>query len=173
MAEQQDFACPSCAAPLRVTGYETQVRCEYCGTTVVVPPELRHPPPPVYPPPPPPIYPPPHYTPPAATPARPSSTASTAMTLGLIGLGLSCLFPMLGVPLSIAALALVASYNNGLRRQPGAVHPADAGRIRVAQITAAIGLALFTLACLGILGLNLLAPFLGLDLATPVPTPLP
>lgn len=172
MAEQRDFDCPSCAAPLHVTGYETQVRCEYCGTTVIVPPELRHPPPPVYPPPPPPIYPPPHYAPPPAAPARPSSTANTAMTLGLIGLALTCFFPILGIPLSIGALGLAWSYNNGLRQNPQAVaHPADAGRIRVAQITGAIGLILFTLACLSLLGLNLLAPFLGIALPTPTPLP--
>jgi hypothetical protein len=174
MAGQQDFDCPSCAAALRVTGYETQVRCEYCGTTVVVPPELRHPPPPAYPPPPPPVYhPPPLYAPPPAAP-RPSSTASTAMVLGLIGVPLSCFFLPLGLPLSISALVLAASYNNQRRQHPHApAHPADAGRIRVAQLTAALGLALFTLACLGILGLNLLAPFLGVDLATPAPTPRP
>ena len=172
MAEQRDFDCPSCAAALRVTGYETQVRCAYCGTTVVVPQELRVPPPPTYPPPP--IYPPPGYPLPAAAPARPSSTANAAMTSGIIGLVFGCVFLPLSLPLFIIALVLAWSYTNQRRQNPHVpAHPADAGRIRVAQVTSVIGLALFGFACLSLIGLNLLAPLLGIDLATPTPATLP
>jgi hypothetical protein len=37
----QTFRCPSCGAPLEINGTETTLHCEYCGETVVVPPELR------------------------------------------------------------------------------------------------------------------------------------
>ena len=34
------FNCPSCSAPLETDGLEKSIRCEYCGATVIVPPEL-------------------------------------------------------------------------------------------------------------------------------------
>ncbi len=37
----QTFNCPSCSAPLETDGLETSIHCEYCGATVIVPPELR------------------------------------------------------------------------------------------------------------------------------------
>jgi hypothetical protein len=37
------FACPTCGASLHVTGDETEVTCEYCGNTVIVPDTLRKP----------------------------------------------------------------------------------------------------------------------------------
>lgn len=37
----QTFTCPSCSAPLETDGNETSIHCEYCGATVIVPPELR------------------------------------------------------------------------------------------------------------------------------------
>ncbi len=37
----QTFNCPSCSAPLETDGHETSIHCEYCGATVIVPPELR------------------------------------------------------------------------------------------------------------------------------------
>ncbi len=37
----QTFNCPSCGAPLETDGKETNIHCEYCGETVIVPPELR------------------------------------------------------------------------------------------------------------------------------------
>ncbi len=37
----QTFNCPSCSAPLVTDGHETSIHCEYCGATVIVPPELR------------------------------------------------------------------------------------------------------------------------------------
>jgi DNA-directed RNA polymerase subunit RPC12/RpoP len=36
----QTFNCPSCSAPLQTDGHETSIHCEYCGATVIVPPEM-------------------------------------------------------------------------------------------------------------------------------------
>ncbi len=50
MSDSRIFECPSCAAALRPDGAALQVRCPYCGTTVIVPASLRQPlpaPPPV------------------------------------------------------------------------------------------------------------------------------
>lgn len=46
------FACPRCGAPVQVAEGQFSVQCEYCGGTIVVPPELRPAPPPPPPPPP-------------------------------------------------------------------------------------------------------------------------
>ncbi len=46
------FSCPHCAAPVPFQYGQTTVKCEYCGNTVIVPPELRPPPPPPQPQPP-------------------------------------------------------------------------------------------------------------------------
>ena len=35
------FNCPSCSAPLATDGKESTIHCEYCGATVIVPPELQ------------------------------------------------------------------------------------------------------------------------------------
>ncbi len=35
------FNCPSCSAPLVTDGKESTIHCEYCGATVIVPPELQ------------------------------------------------------------------------------------------------------------------------------------
>src|SRR5690349_8398586 len=35
------FSCPSCGAPLAAPGDNTEVRCSYCGATVIVPDALR------------------------------------------------------------------------------------------------------------------------------------
>ncbi len=37
----QTFNCPSCSAPLVTDGHESSIQCEYCGATVIVPPEMR------------------------------------------------------------------------------------------------------------------------------------
>jgi hypothetical protein len=34
------FNCPSCSAPLVTDGLDASIHCEYCGATVIVPPEL-------------------------------------------------------------------------------------------------------------------------------------
>ncbi len=39
----QALTCPSCGAPLSVTGAQATVRCAYCGASVAVP-EVRRPP---------------------------------------------------------------------------------------------------------------------------------
>lgn len=41
MPEGEVFECPNCGAPLVATGAESQLKCSYCGSTVIVPPELR------------------------------------------------------------------------------------------------------------------------------------
>lgn len=43
MPNLKSFACPTCNAPLTVTGDETEVRCQFCGNMVIVPLELRTP----------------------------------------------------------------------------------------------------------------------------------
>ncbi len=50
MSEAKTFQCPSCGSPVLTSGAEKEVKCQYCGNTVIVPEELRDqpaPPPPV------------------------------------------------------------------------------------------------------------------------------
>src|SRR5947209_11770052 len=44
------FECPRCGAPLQAAEGQSSVKCEYCGGTIVVPPELRPAPAPAPPP---------------------------------------------------------------------------------------------------------------------------
>jgi LSD1 subclass zinc finger protein len=37
----QRFACPTCNAPLEYDGRATSVRCDYCGSVVIVPEAMR------------------------------------------------------------------------------------------------------------------------------------
>lgn len=55
MSHLRNINCPNCAAPLSISGNESQVTCTFCGSVIEVPLELRHTPPP----PPPASYPPP------------------------------------------------------------------------------------------------------------------
>ncbi len=41
MSETKTFNCPSCGASLTTTGKDAELKCPYCGSTVIVPPELR------------------------------------------------------------------------------------------------------------------------------------
>jgi DNA-directed RNA polymerase subunit RPC12/RpoP len=41
MPNTQSFQCPNCGSPVSTTGAEKEVKCAYCGTTVIVPEELR------------------------------------------------------------------------------------------------------------------------------------
>ena len=41
MANTQSFQCPNCGSPISTTGAEKEVKCFYCGSTVIVPEELR------------------------------------------------------------------------------------------------------------------------------------
>ena len=41
MANTQSFQCPNCGSPILTSGAEKEVRCAYCGSTVIVPEELR------------------------------------------------------------------------------------------------------------------------------------
>lgn len=41
MSEGKRFVCPSCGSALNPSGDVPQVKCAYCGTMVIVPPELR------------------------------------------------------------------------------------------------------------------------------------
>src|SRR5258707_4610440 len=41
MSTLKTFNCPTCNAPLTTTGNEAEVRCQYFGNMVIVPPELR------------------------------------------------------------------------------------------------------------------------------------
>jgi sugar lactone lactonase YvrE len=34
--------CPTCAAPLSITGYETEITCSFCGNVMMVPLDMRH-----------------------------------------------------------------------------------------------------------------------------------
>lgn len=42
MAEILSFACPNCGSPVRTTGKEKEAKCDYCGSTVIVPEALRN-----------------------------------------------------------------------------------------------------------------------------------
>lgn len=41
MSEGKLFQCPSCGSTLSPEGSHAQVKCPYCGSIVIVPPELR------------------------------------------------------------------------------------------------------------------------------------
>src|SRR5579859_557063 len=41
MSTLKTLACPSCNAPLSITGDEAEITCQYCGSKVFVPPEMR------------------------------------------------------------------------------------------------------------------------------------
>ena len=41
MAEAKSFQCPNCGSPLIANGMEKEVKCAYCGSSVIVPGELR------------------------------------------------------------------------------------------------------------------------------------
>lgn len=41
MAETIDFDCPSCGAALKPQGNAAQIKCDYCGSSVIVPENLR------------------------------------------------------------------------------------------------------------------------------------
>ncbi len=48
MSEAKTFQCPSCGSPILVSGPEKEVKCQYCGNTVIVPEELREQPAPTF-----------------------------------------------------------------------------------------------------------------------------
>jgi DNA-directed RNA polymerase subunit RPC12/RpoP len=41
MDNVKTFQCPNCGSSVNTTGAEREVKCAYCGTTVIVPEELR------------------------------------------------------------------------------------------------------------------------------------
>ena len=41
MSETKSFNCPNCGSPLTAGGIEKEVKCTYCGSSVIVPEELR------------------------------------------------------------------------------------------------------------------------------------
>lgn len=41
MTSDQTFQCPNCGSPLTANGAEKEIKCTYCGSTVIVPEELR------------------------------------------------------------------------------------------------------------------------------------
>lgn len=41
MSDTKSFQCPNCGSPIVPTGTEKEVKCAYCGSTVIVPEELR------------------------------------------------------------------------------------------------------------------------------------
>ena len=41
MSDAKTFKCPSCGSALEPDGDEKEVKCAYCGSTVIVPQELR------------------------------------------------------------------------------------------------------------------------------------
>src|SRR5438309_38415 len=41
MSDPKVLTCPTCGAQLNISGDEPQVKCGYCGNTVIVPEELR------------------------------------------------------------------------------------------------------------------------------------
>jgi DNA-binding beta-propeller fold protein YncE len=93
------FNCPSCGASLSIEGTDIQVRCQFCGNTVIVPEELRvkpvAPPPPVYTPPvyTPPVYaPPPVYSPPTPTSRRRGRRLQVILIIIIVVAGLQTFY---------------------------------------------------------------------------------
>jgi hypothetical protein len=41
LAEAKGFECPNCGSPLVPEGTRAEVRCAFCGSSVIVPEELR------------------------------------------------------------------------------------------------------------------------------------
>jgi DNA-directed RNA polymerase subunit RPC12/RpoP len=41
MSETKSFNCPNCGSALTANGSEKEVKCSYCGSTVIVPEDLR------------------------------------------------------------------------------------------------------------------------------------
>lgn len=41
MTTSRSFQCPNCGSPVSTSGTEKEVKCAYCGSTVIVPEELR------------------------------------------------------------------------------------------------------------------------------------
>ncbi len=41
MSEAKTFKCPSCGSALEPDGDEKEIKCAFCGSTVIVPEELR------------------------------------------------------------------------------------------------------------------------------------
>jgi DNA-directed RNA polymerase subunit RPC12/RpoP len=41
MAEAKSFECPKCGSALTASGIEKEIKCAFCGSTVIVPEELR------------------------------------------------------------------------------------------------------------------------------------
>ena len=41
MADTKSFQCPNCGSPVLPSGSAKEVKCAYCGTTVIVPEDLR------------------------------------------------------------------------------------------------------------------------------------
>jgi DNA-directed RNA polymerase subunit RPC12/RpoP len=41
MSETKSFNCPNCGSPLTAGGAEKEVKCAFCGSTVIVPDDLR------------------------------------------------------------------------------------------------------------------------------------
>ena len=43
MSDAKSFDCPNCGSPLTLDGPAREVKCSFCGSTVIVPQELRDP----------------------------------------------------------------------------------------------------------------------------------
>ena len=41
MSEAKSFECPKCGSALTASGMEKEIKCVFCGSTVIVPEELR------------------------------------------------------------------------------------------------------------------------------------
>ena len=41
MSEAKSFNCPNCGSPLTADGPAREIKCVYCGSSVIVPEELR------------------------------------------------------------------------------------------------------------------------------------
>lgn len=48
MSDAKSFQCPNCGSSVQTDGTQKEVKCDYCGTTVIVPEELRDQPAPVH-----------------------------------------------------------------------------------------------------------------------------
>ncbi len=107
MESTHTFVCPSCGASITAQGDQAEVRCEFCGTTVIVPEELRSRPsmPPSPPPAPPQVI--VVETPPTVVYEQqaPMPMPPLARRRRRAGCGCGCLTPLLGLLFLAAVLA--------------------------------------------------------------------
>lgn len=95
MSEGKLFKCPSCGSALSPQGDATEIKCQYCGNTVIVPEELRAP---------------------AKGPVFTQTTAPTTGGPSILGIVVS--FVVLFVIVGVIGLILIGTLSGGSKSAP-------------------------------------------------------